>query len=185
MKHCGTNTLETSRLILRRFLLSDAENMFNNWANSENVTKFLIWPPYESVNGVREYIKYCIDEYKKTDNYNWCIQLKENGEAIGSISVVMLRDDTSEATVGYCLSEKYWHKGIMSEAFERVIEFLFDEVDVNRITATHDTNNPNSGKVMLKCGLKFEGILRQAAVNNQGVCDSAVYSILKSEYKNI
>ncbi len=86
-------------------------------------------------------------------------------------------------TIGYCLGDEYWHKGIMTEAFMRVIRFLFEEVDVNRIKSTHDVNNPNSGKVMLKCGLKYEGTLRKDEVNNTGVHDSAVYSILKEEYE--
>jgi ribosomal-protein-alanine N-acetyltransferase len=70
----------------------------------------------------------------------------------------------------------------MTEAFKRVIRFLFDEVGVNRITATHDPRNPHSGDVMRKCGLRYEGTSRQAGRNMQGICDVSRYAILKEDY---
>ena len=121
----------------------------------------------------RGYIQYCIDCYENADCYNWVIEYKENGQPIGSISVVRLEEEIDCAEIGYCLSEKYWGKGIMPEAFGSVIGFLFREVGVNRIQATHDTNNPKSGRVMEKCGLQYEGTLRQAGKNNQGMPDGS------------
>lgn len=69
----------------------------------------------------------------------------------------------------------------MSEALKTVMDFLFDEVDVNRIEARHDPHNPNSGKVMEKCKMKYEGTLRSFDWNNQGICDACCYALLKSE----
>lgn len=182
MKHLGTKTIETERLILRRFELSDAEDMFNNWESSKIVTKFMTWQPYESSKEVEGYISTVIASYRDNSNYNWGIEWKENGQVIGSISVIRMRDDIGEACVGYCLSEKYWRRGIMTEAFTSVIKFLFEEVGVNRIMSTHNVNNPNSGKVMLKCGLKQEGVLRKAELDNTGIHDSAVYGIIREDY---
>lgn len=84
--------------------------------------------------------------------------------------------------IGYCISKKYWNKGITSEAFERIIKFFFEEVKVNRIEAAHNEKNIYSGKVMLKCKLKKEGILRDALKDNSGITDSLIYSILRREY---
>ena len=69
-----------------------------------------------------------------------------------------------------------------SEALKAVMEFLFDVVDVNRIEARHDPRNPNSGKVMEKCGMKYEGTLHSSDWNNQGICDACYYALLKSEH---
>lgn len=69
----------------------------------------------------------------------------------------------------------------MSEALGAVINFLFDEVGVNRVESRHDPRNPNSGAVMKKCGMKFEGTLRQSDRNNQGICDACYYAILADE----
>ena len=66
--------------------------------------------------------------------------------------------------------------------FERIIKFFFEEVKVNRIEAVHNEKNIYSGKVMLKCKLKKEGILRDALKDNSGITDCLIYSILKREY---
>ena len=69
-----------------------------------------------------------------------------------------------------------------SEALARVIPFFFDVVKANRIESQHDPNNPNSGNVMRKCGLQYEGTLRQADFNNQGIVDAARYALLARDY---
>jgi ribosomal-protein-alanine N-acetyltransferase len=80
------------------------------------------------------------------------------------------------------LGKHWWNKGIMSEALMELIKFFFEKVGVNRIELRHDPNNPNSGKVMAKCGMKFEGHLRQADKNNQGIVDTIYYGILAEDY---
>lgn len=183
MKHLGTQTIETERLILRKTKESDAEPMFRNWASDECVTKYMTWQPYESLSQLQDtYHQFLLENQEKEDFYDWKIELKEIKEPIGSISVVSLREETQEAAIGYCLGTNWWHKGIMTEAFTAVIRFLFNEVGVNRISAWHDPRNPHSGDVMKKCGLQYEGTLRQAGKNNQGICDNVMYSILKREH---
>lgn len=63
-----------------------------------------------------------------------------------------------------------------------LIRFFFEEVKLNRIEAGHDSNNPNSGKVMAKVGMQYEGTMRQAIKNNQGICDFLYYAILAEDY---
>ncbi|MBF0941827.1 GNAT family protein, partial [Abiotrophia sp.] len=84
-------------------------------------------------------------------------------------------------TIGYVLGRDYWGKGYMTQALIAVSRFFLQEADINRLSATHDTANPGSGRVMQKAGFHFEGILRQAGHNNQGIVDSAHYSLLKSD----
>ncbi|MDF2479094.1 MAG: family N-acetyltransferase [Sphingobacterium sp.] len=98
------------------------------------------------------------------------------------MGVVRCNDEIDCAHIGYCIGKQWWNKGIISEAFAAVIEFLFYEVGVNRIESRHDTKNPNSGKVMIKCVLQYEGTLRESDINNQGICDAAWYSLLKRDY---
>jgi len=185
MKHLGTERIETERLILRRYIPGDAQAMFDNWASDPEVTKFLTWPTYTSVEPAKMIIGQWIASYEKPDFYQWVIVLKENGEEpIGGISVVDSDDSVMKAEVGYCLGRRWWRRGIMTEALNAVIDFLIDEVGMNRVEARHDTNNPNSGAVMLKCGMKYEGTNRQADRNNQGICDAARYAVLASDRQN-
>ena len=179
--HKGTVTLETPRLILRRAVREDADAMFRNWASDEEVTRFLTWPAHKTAEITCAILDTWVNNYEKDDFYLWLIVPKELGEPIGSISVVNHRDDIAEAEIGYCIGKKWWHQGIVTESVSAVMAYLFDEVGINRIEAKHDVNNPHSGGVMKKCGMRFEGIARQSDRNNQGICDLATYGILCSD----
>ena len=180
LKHKGTVRLETPRLILRRAQMEDAEPMFHNWANDKEVTKYLTWPPHSNIEVTQKVLESWVESYEKEDYYQWMIVLKEIHEPIGSIMVSTVGRAQS-AHVGYCIGKKWWHQGIMSETLKRVMDFLFDEVGYHRVEAMHDSNNPNSGKVMAKCGMKYEGTLRMADRNNQGICDACYYGLLAEE----
>ena len=182
MEHKGTVRIETDRLVLRRFTPDDAEAIFNNWASDDEVTKFLTWPTHSNIDVTKYVLNLWVTDYTKEDNYQWGITLKENGdEVIGSIAAVDVNDSTGKIHIGYCISRKWWHQGITSEALNTIIRFFFNEVGMERIEAIHDTRNPNSGGVMKKCGMKHEGTLRRAFKSNQGIGDAEMYSILKSE----
>ncbi len=182
MKNCGTQRIETDRLILRRYKIEDADAMYKNWASDSEVTKFLTWQPHSSVYVSRSIIEDWLKEYSDEKYYQWAIVLKDNGnEPIGDISVVHMNEDISMVHIGYCLGRAWWRRGIMSEALKAVTDFMFDTVEVNRVESRHDPMNPNSGKVMQKCGMKYEGTLRSADRNNQGICDACYYALLRSE----
>ena len=181
MNHCGTQKLETERLVLRRLTESDAEAVYRNWASDPEVTRFLTWPTHTDVEGTRKVIKSWLPLYEKKDYYHWTITLKENGdEPIGTIHG-LVNDDLESVQIGYCLGKSWWHQGIMSEAAQAVIDFFFDKVNANSICSYHDPNNPYSGMVMKHCGMKYEGTRRAADRNNTGICDASWYSILRTE----
>lgn len=183
MNHKGTKTIETKRLILRAFKIEDAELMFRNWASDTEVTKFLSWATHENTDITKQVIQSWIDENSNCKSYQWAIELKEIHEPIGSISAMKIDDRTKSATIGYCIGRNWWNQGIMTEALQAVTAFFFDEVDMNCINACHDPRNPSSGKVMIKCGMTYEGTWRAGGINNQGICDESWYSILKEEYQ--
>lgn len=182
MKNIGTQNIETQRLVLRKFTLKDADDMYRNWANDGEVTKFLTWPTHSDVEVSKKVLNIWINEYENNTNYQWCIELKENNEAIGSIGVVNLKENIDAVEIGYCIGRKYWNKGITSEALTALIKFFFEEVEVKRVEARHDSNNPNSGKVMKKCGMKYEGKRMKADRNNTGICDVLLYGMTFDDY---
>lgn len=183
MTHKGTEIIETERLLLRPFTEDDAAPSFNNWTNDERVTEFLSWSPHGSIEVTQSTFKKWIDSYENDDFYQWAITFKENDEEpIGTISVVDKNEKLNSVNIGYCVGSKWWHQGITSEAFSGIIPFLFDEVKVNRIESQHDPRNPHSGKVMVKCGLTYEGTLRQADWSNKGIIDASIYSLIAEDY---
>lgn len=180
LTHKGTQTLHTSRLTLRPFTMDDAQAMYDNWASDPEVTKFLTWPTHTSVAVTEMVLKEWVGSYDKPDYYQWAIEYE--GAPVGSISVVSHSERIEKAMVGYCIGRRWWHRGITSEALQAVIDFLFREVGMQRVEAYHDANNPNSGAVMRKCGMTYEGTHRNSDWNNQGVCDAVWYAILREEW---
>lgn len=184
LTHKGTQSIETRRLILRRFTRNDAQAMFDNWASDPQVTKFLSWPAHKNITVTKAVLEDWAENYHSSEYYQWAIVLKAQAdEPIGSISVISHNDIIETAEIGYCLGKPWWHKGIMTEALMAVTDYLFDEIGMNRVSAKHDPNNPHSGGVMRKCGMLYEGTLRQAARNNQGICDVCCYAMLRCDRK--
>ena len=166
MNKTGTQRIETHRLILRRYRIEDADDMFSNWASDPEVTKFLTWPTHSSVDVTRFVLNDWISRYGDGGFFNWAIEWKETGRVIGNIAVTVLHDETEAAELGYCMSRAFWGRGIMPEALRAVMDYLFDTVGLNRVEAAHDVNNPKSGRAMEKAGLKLEGIHRSYGKNN-------------------
>ena len=181
MNKAGTQKVETQRLILRRFKIEDAEDMYNNWASDPEVTRYLTWPSHASIEVTRSLLGEWISRYEDGGYFNWVIEYKETGSAIGNISVVKLNEDIDAADMGYCMSRTYWGQGLMPEALQAVMTYLFDVVGLRRIAACHDVNNPKSGRVMDKAGMKQEGIFRSAGKNNLGICDVVWHSMIRSD----
>ena len=182
MTHKGTKTIETDRLILRKFVEDDAIAAYNNWTSDDKVTEFLRWPTHTDMAITESVINDWIAESENDDFYQWAIVLKELNEPIGVIGVVDRNESLNMLHIGYCIGSKWWHQGITSEAFSAIIPYLFEEVGANRIESQHDPHNPHSGNVMKKCGLVYEGTLRQADYSNKGLVDACIYSILKGDW---
>ena len=182
MTHLGTVPLETDRLILRRFVETDVEDMFNNWCNNSEVTKYLTWPTHSDIAVTQGFMKTRLDNYAKENFYSWAMELKVTGHVIGTIAAVNQREDIQSVTIGYAMGRAWWNRGYMSEALRAVIRFFFEECGMNRVEAQHDPRNPGSGRVMQKAGMIYEGTLCQAGMNNQGICDEVCYAILANDY---
>ncbi|OJV66497.1 MAG: GNAT family N-acetyltransferase [Clostridiales bacterium 38-18] len=184
LNHRGTLTIETERLILRRYKSDDAFDMFHNWASDSEVTRFLSWAPHDHIEITKEIIEIWMNQYQYDHVYNWGIQLKHEGTLIGGISVVALNETHFSCEIGYCIGKEYWGNGITTEAFSAIIPFLFDKVGMNRISANHDTQNIASGRVMQKTGLQYEGTARQARKRGSQFYDIAIYAITKDQRRN-
>ena len=181
MTHKGTVYMETDRLVLRPFTMEDTEPMFVNCGSDVDVTRYMTWTTQTDVSETETSMKGWVGRYANPNFYHWAIVEKEENNMIGFVSVIACDENVKQVEMGYAIGKKWWGKGYMAEALGTVIDYLFNEVGVNRIYARHDTNNPGSGKVMQKCGMKYEGTMRQSEITNNGLCDIACYAILAKD----
>ena len=181
MQTLGSKVLKTERLTLRPFQESDAEEMYKNWAHDPEVTKYLTWTPHVSVEMTYAYCAQMELDAMKSNVYHWAIVYE--GELIGDITLGEI-DSSETGIVGYCMAKKFWGKGIMTEAFQEVIRFAFEEVGLRRIEGMHAKENIGSARVMEKCGLRYEGTKRDGfRLRSTGEwVDIVVRGILKEDY---
>ena len=87
MKHCGTQELETERLVLRRLSIDDSEMMFNNWASDRQVTQYLRWNAHRSWAETAEMLNEWEKHYGDPTFYQWGVENKRSGVLMGTISL--------------------------------------------------------------------------------------------------
>ena len=175
--------METKRLILRPFEMSDAEAMFRNWANDPDVLRYM---PYEICNDL-ETTRVRISEWMGYFNSlnlwgAYALELKSTGEVIGTIDYAETNSNIREAEVGYQLGKAWWGKGYAAEALEALIDHCFETTNLNRIWGGYDPRNAPSGKVMEKAGMLYEGTFRQWRLRNGELVDRTLYAILREDW---
>lgn len=143
--------LETERLLLRPITLADAEACFG-WGSDERVAKYMCYPTAKDISETIDWIKTTlVDETE----WNWAFVLKSENRVIGTGSIGPDKFMDGYWGIGYNFHYDYWHKGYCTEAMRAVVDFAHNELGVTKICSEHAVDNPRSGKVMEKLGLKF------------------------------
>ena len=174
-------TLETPRLILRRMTMRDAQDVFL-YSKDEEVARHVLWSAQKDISEAKEYLRYMARRYRNDEPSSWGIIEKKTGRLVGTIGYMTYSEENNSVEVGYSLARWLWNGGYMTEALSRVIEHTFEAMEINRIEAQHEITNPSSGRVMEKCGMSKEGVLRQRLYNKGRYVDVALYAIVKSDY---
>jgi ribosomal-protein-alanine N-acetyltransferase len=176
IKHIGTQLIKTERLILRRFTLADINDVYNKWASSQDSDFWQV--PHKNIEETVQEVNKYVENYNKLDWYMWAVGF--NNELIGLVCGNELNDEFKRICIGYCLTKSCWNKGIATEASKTLIKLFFD-IGFNRVFSYHNPLNPASGKVMQKCGMKYEGRIRGGSMYRGEICDCLQYAILKSD----
>ena len=174
--------LETDRLILRKLTMRDAQDIYS-YSRDPVVARHVLWDAHTSIYDTRGYLRFMLRKYRMGEPASWGIEWKATRQVIGTVGFMWINYENSSAEVGYSLSRKFWNQGIMTEALAEIIRYGFTSLNLNRIEAQHETDNPASGAVMRKCGMVKEGTLRQRLLNKGKFVDVDLYSILRKEYK--
>ncbi|QQL01293.1 acetyltransferase family protein [Streptococcus oralis] len=171
-------SIETKRLLLRPVTLDDAEAMFEYASDREN-TRYT-FPTNQSLEETKNNIA---QFYLANPLGRWGIELKSNGQFIGTIDLHKIDPILKKAAIGYIINKKYWNQGLTTEANRAVIELAFEKIGMNKLSALHDKDNPASGKVMEKSGMRFSHEEPYARMDNKepGRMITRVYYVLTKE----
>lgn len=183
MKNVGTKEFETERFFLRKIELDDALEMYNSWCNDSEVTRYLPWDNHESISNTKELLNIWINDYNNLDTYRWMVVDKKNNTLVGTIDVVNIDNTNKVMELGHCYKKSYWGKGVATEVLSGVMKYLFNNTDVDILTCKILETNIASNKVVLKCGFKYDGVLRDRVIDKvtKRRVGQVYYSITREE----
>lgn len=183
LTHIGTNTIETERLILRRFEYSDNASMRKNWIADKNIQSLYREPVYTTELEVKELLDKYIGSYEKEDYYRWAVIDKLSGECIGQIAFYLVDSTNNFAEIEYCIGSDFQCKGLATEATKAIISYGFEKINLHKVQICTMTINSASKRVIEKCGFTYEGTLRDSFFIDDKYIGRLYYSILKDEYE--
>ncbi|MGN1136530.1 MAG: GNAT family N-acetyltransferase [Oscillospiraceae bacterium] len=185
MKSVGTVTIETERLLLRRFTFSDSADMLKYWISDENIQYSYCEPVYSTESEVTALLEKYISSYSSPDYYRWAVIEKKSGNCIGQIAFFLVDCKNHFAEIEYCIGADFQNRGYATEAAKAVVRFGLEEAEFHKIQICHRSNNLPSKRVIEKCGFTFEGTLRDYFYKDGQYYDRLYYSILSDEYNKM
>ncbi len=179
-KRCPS--LQTDRLVLRPFELSDADDV-RRLAGERVIADTTLNIPHPYEDGMaEEWIATHQPGFEAGTSANFAVVLRAEDALIGAIGL-RIGPEIEKAVLGYWIATARWNNGYCTEAARAMLRFGFETLYLNRIHASHLTRNPASGKVMQKIGMMHEGRGREH-VKKWGIFeDVEFYGILKNEWK--
>ena len=172
--------LETERLYIRRFEEKDLPD-FYAYASDPLVGPSAGWKPHESLEESQEILNGFI---KSADIF--AMEHKKEGKIIGSLGLHedRKRELKGSRMRGYAMGKDYWGQGFMTEAVNALLEYAFDQLNMEIISAYHYPFNLRSKRVLLKAGFSLEGTLRMASTLYDGqVVDDVCYALTREEFE--
>lgn len=173
--------LTTERFWLRRLTLNDSAALFDYFSNDE-VTRYYDLDTLTSPEQARQIIINWQLRWERDESIRWGICVHGHDTVIGTIGFHNWSALHQRTEVGYELAPHYWRQGVMNECLQEVLRFGFQELGFNRIEALIDPDNISSRRLLERCGLRQEGLLRDYLFEKGKFVDAAMFSILKREY---
>nr|WP_044973852.1 GNAT family N-acetyltransferase [Ruminococcus sp. HUN007] len=178
---CGTQVIETERLILRKFTFDDVDSMMRNWVADDEVQNNYGEPSYKTPEAVKGLLDEYIGYYQSGYYFRWAVTEKESGECIGQVAYFLVDPNNHFGEIEYCIGTAYQGKGYATEATRAIIKYGFEKIGFNKIQICARPVNIPSKRVIEKCGFKLDGVLPEYFCINGEYQDRMYFSLLKED----
>ena len=172
-------TIETERCLLRQMTHDDAPAILKHLGNPK-VKQYLNMETLQDIDGAVAWIDWMNRYYEEQDGLRWGITLKSTGDFVGSVGLHGWDSTVRFAEVGYDLSEPFWGQGYATEVTQRVIQFGWEEMNLQRIEADVVSENDGSVRVLEKLGFQYEGTRQRRVLLGDTYHDELLYALLKT-----
>ncbi|WP_459195838.1 GNAT family N-acetyltransferase [Wukongibacter baidiensis] len=176
--------IETNRFLLREIRDEDYKEIFDIYSKDE-VLKYQNMVPMKNLDEAVEYVNFISEGYKNKRFIRWGIAGKEDDRVIGLVALHHIESGNSKVSIGYILNKRFWRQKIMSEVMDVIVDFVFNELNLNRIEASIHPDNSASIKLCEKLGFKKEGLKAECIFNkNTNIFeDRLMYGMIKKNYQ--
>jgi ribosomal-protein-alanine N-acetyltransferase len=171
-------TLYTERLLLREILPTDINAVFDGLSHPEVIRYYGV--SFATLEATREQMDWYSNMIKNDEGRCWAICSKDNNEFYGVITLPFWKKEHRSIELGYWLLPDYWNKGFISEALRVVIDHAFNHMNIHRIFAESEDDNPASIATLKKMGFEYEGKKRECEIKNGRFINLDMYALLNN-----
>ena len=182
LTHCGTQIIDSERLILRPFQYTDDDDMLAYWISDPKIQSMYSEPVYTTKEEVKELLDKYIGSYEKPNYYRWAIIEKKDQICVGQIAIFLVDDKNHFCEIEYCLGSLFHRKGYATEAVKLILDYCFNQINFHKVQVCHKEGNIASQGVIRKCNFIYEGTLRDFFFMDGKYVNRLYYSMLKDEY---
>lgn len=180
MRYADFRTIETERLILRDIRMEDIQEYYERLFGDGDVARYMLFDPHQDIGESLAHLQAGLEKYEQGRFYRWGAALKEDDSLIGLIELLRFDEETNSCSFVYMLGSDYWNRGYATEMLKAVLSFAFEELELERVVVDHMADNPASGAVMRKAGMRHIGT-EKGKYNKHGILhDAEVYEIRSS-----
>jgi len=166
-------------ILLRVVEPKDAAPIFNTIDNERDYLKE--WLPFVEETHDISYTKTFIEHTIAADSSDLTFTISYKNQFVGIIGMKDTDMGNRKTEIGYWLSEKFQHKGIVTRSCRALTEYAFNEINLHRIQLKAATQNFKSQAVAERLGFILEGIERDGELHSYGFVDLKVFSLLKED----
>jgi ribosomal-protein-alanine N-acetyltransferase len=174
-------TLETRRLILRKILPQDEDDMYE-YSRDPETSKYLLWEPHASRSYTRAHIRYLQDAYNRASFFDWALIEKESGKMIGTCGFTEIYEREKRAEVGYVIAPQFHRRGFAPEALERVMEYGYNTLGLIKLSGRFMEDNEASRKILERFGFSDDTTKSESIYKRGKKQRILTYSLTKEEY---
>jgi [ribosomal protein S5]-alanine N-acetyltransferase len=174
--------LQTPRLALRPLRRADAAALFALFSDPIAM-RYWSTPPWTSIGQAEASIAVDLDGLPKGEHLRLGLESRADGQLLGTCSLFHFHAASKRAEIGYLLRADAWGRGLMHEALQALVRFAFDELKLHRLEADIDPRNAASARSLERLGFTKEGQLRERWIVDGEVSDSALYGLLRRDWR--
>jgi RimJ/RimL family protein N-acetyltransferase len=175
--------LESKRLILRPFQDADIAP-FAAYRSDPEIARYQSWEPPVTVEQAAQFVSGMKNAQPGIQGewYQWAVERKAAAGLIGDCAFQILPDDPRQAEIGFTFARAHQGHGLATEAVSRLLDYLFDDLNLHRVVAITDAENLASARLLERLGMRREGTFVENVWFKGAWVSELLYALLRREW---